>query len=317
VVCRADADPPPLHDLQDKAEFVVVRTEEELREAQPSAEILLLADFRSELLRRVGPSGLRWIHTSSIGVDALLTGAIIDSGVVVTNSRGVFERPMAEWVLGVLLLFAKDLRRTLDLQKEARWLHRESETIAGRRVLLLGPGAVGQETAALLRAAGMSVDVVGRRARDNDPVLGTVHRIDELDRLLPQADAVVLALPLTEATRGILDAERLARTRRGVRVVNVGRGALVDEGALIDALRDGHVSAAALDVFAREPLPPDHPFWAMDNVLVSPHMSADAVGWREAVVDGFAGNLRRWVDGRPLANVVDLRDHGASAPALA
>jgi phosphoglycerate dehydrogenase-like enzyme len=103
--------------------------------------------------------------------------------------------------------------------------------------------------------------------------------------------------------------------REGAWLVNVGRGALIDERALLDALESGRVGAAALDVFEHEPLRSDHPFWAMDNVLVSPHMSADAVGWREAVVDGFAANLRRWRQGEPLANVVDLRDHGAPAPA--
>jgi phosphoglycerate dehydrogenase-like enzyme len=143
-----------------------------------------------------------------------------------------------------------------------------------------------------------------------------VQAIDDLDQLLPEADDVVLALPLTEATRGLIDARRLALMRPGARLVNVGRGALVVEEALLDSVRDGHLGAAALDVFEREPLPPDHPFWATDNVLVSPHMSGDLVGWRDRVVDRFAANLRRWVAGDPLADVVDLRDHGASEPAL-
>jgi phosphoglycerate dehydrogenase-like enzyme len=175
-------------------------------------------------------------------------------------------------------------------------------------VVLLGPGPVGRETAKLLRAAGMVVDVVGRRARE-DAELGHVHAIDELDELLPSADDLVLALPLTEATRGIIDARRLALMRPGARVINVGRGALVVEDALLAAVRDGHLGAAALDVFEQEPLPSDHPFWAMDNVLVSPHMSGDLVGWRARVVDRFAANLRRWVAGEPLADVVDLRAH--------
>jgi phosphoglycerate dehydrogenase-like enzyme len=315
VACAEGAQPPPLERLAGAAELVVVRTEDELRAALPGVEILLLSDIHSQLLKRVGPADLRWIHTTSIGVDALLTHAIVDSQVLVSNSRGVFERPMAEWVLGVLLMFAKDMRRTLELQREARWLHRETQTIAGRRVLLIGPGAVGQATAPLLRAAGMDVTVVGRRARNDDPVLGPVHAVAELDRLLPEADAVVLALPLTPATRGMFGAERLARMREGAWLVNVGRGALIDERALIDELESGRVGGAALDVFEHEPLHTDHPFWMMDNVLVSPHMSADAVGWREAVVDGFAANLRRWLQGEPLANVVDLRDHGAPAPA--
>lgn len=315
VVVPPERDAPPIDRVRDEAEFVIVRTADELRAAQPGVEILFLNDFRTELLRTVGPGDLRWIHTSSIGVDALLTDAIIESGLVVSTSRNVCERPIAEWILAVLLLFAKDLPRTLENQRAAEWVHRETESLLGRRVLLLGPGPVGRETARLLRAAGMVVDVVGRRGR-LDPELGTVLSIDDLDQLLPEADDVVLALPLTEATRGIIDARRLALMRPGARLVNVGRGALVVEQALLAAARDGHLGAAALDVFEQEPLPSGHPFWAMDNVLVSPHMSGDLVGWRDRVVDRFAANLRRWVAGDPLVDVVDLRDHGASEPAL-
>jgi phosphoglycerate dehydrogenase-like enzyme len=316
VVCPPDRDPPPIDKLRNEAEFVVARTADELRAAQPGVEILFLNDFRSDLLRIVGPGDLRWIHTSSIGVDALLTDAIIESGLVVSTSRNVCERPIAEWVLGVLLLFTKDLRRTLEFQRTAEWVHRETESLLGRRVLVLGPGPVGRETASLLRAAGMVVDVVGRRARE-DAELGTVHAIDDLDELLPDADDVVLALPLREATRGIIDARRLALMRPGARLVNVGRGALIVEDALLAAAHDGHIGAAALDVFEQEPLPSDHPFWAMDTVVVSPHMSGDLVGWRERVVDRFGANLRRWIAGEPLDDVVDLRDHGASEPAPA
>ena len=315
VVVPPERDAPPLDPLRDEAEFVVVRTADELRTAQPGVEILFLNHYRSELLREVGPGDLRWIHTSSIGVDALLTKEIIDSGVVVSTSRNVCERPIAEWVLAVLLLFAKDLRRTLEYQRAAAWVHRETEPILARRVLLLGVGLVGRETANLLRAAGMAVDIVGRRAR-TDPGLGPIHAVDELDRLLPEVDDVVLALPLVEATRGILDARRLALMRPGARLVNVGRGALVVEDALLAALCEGHLGAAGLDVFEHEPLPSEHPFWAMDNVVVSPHMSGDLVGWRSRVVDRFASNFRRWLAGEPLADVVDLREHLASEPAI-
>jgi phosphoglycerate dehydrogenase-like enzyme len=315
VVVPPGSDAPPIDKLGDEAEFVVVRTADELRAAQPGVEILFLNHYKSDLLRTVGPGDLRWIHTSSIGVDALLSEEIIESGATVTISRNVCERPIAEWVLAVLLLFTKDLRRTLEYQRTATWRHRETEPLLGRRVVVLGVGQVGRETTNLLRAAGMIVDIVGRSPR-RDPELGAVHAIDEVDELLPEADDVVLALPLTEATRGIIDARRLSLMRPGARLVNVGRGALVVEEALLAAARDGHLGAAALDVFEQEPLPPDHPFWALDNVLVSPHMSGDLVGWRGVVVDRFAANLRRWVAGEPLVDVVDLRDHGASEPAL-
>lgn len=306
---------PPLDHLRELADITVTSTEAEFRAALPGAEILFLNDFRSELLRKVGPGDLKWIHTSSIGVDALLTREIVDGDIVVTNSRGVCERPIAEWVLGVLLMFVKDLRRTIELQQRRQWLHRETEPLLGRRVLVVGPGPVGRETALLLRSAGMDVDIVGRSARV-DATLGAIHSIDELDDLLGTVDDVVLTLPLTAATRGLFDAARLARMRQGTRLVNVGRGAVVVEAALLAALDDGHLGGAALDVFEEEPLPAEHPLWGYGNVLVSPHASGDLVGWRRQVVDSFERNLRRWLSGEPVVDVVDLSEHGVSASAL-
>lgn len=139
--------------------------------------------------------------------------------------------------------------------------------------------------------------------------LGQVRGLDELDLLLPEADDVVLALPLNASTRGLISKDRLRRLKRGAHLVNVGRGPLVDESGLLDVLRDGSLAGAALDVFDVEPLPADHPFWTMPHVLVSPHMSGDLVGWRDEVVRMFAENLERWERGEPLAHVADLSQH--------
>lgn len=306
---------PPVERLKEEAEIVIVRTADELRAAQPGAEILFLNDFRSNLLREVGPGELRWIHTSSIGVDALLTEEIVYSDIVVSNSRGVCERPIAEWILGVLLMFTKDLRRTIELQQQRQWLHRETEPLLGRKVLVVGPGPVGRETVLLLRAAGMDVTVVGRSARE-DSQLGAISSFNDLDRLLGEAQDVVLTLPLTEETRGLFGADRMKRMRPGARLVNVGRGAVVVDQDLIDAVDSGHLGGAALDVFEQEPLPEHSPFWNNSNILVSPHASGDLVGWRGRVVDCFAENLRRWKANEPLRDVVDLSKLGVTAPAL-
>ncbi|NYD25162.1 NAD(P)-dependent oxidoreductase [Kineococcus aurantiacus] len=314
VVVPRDGVVPPLAAAEAEADLTVVRTSGELRAAQEDAEILFLNDFRSTLLREVGPGRLRWIHTSSIGMDPLLTASIIDSDIVASNTRGVCERPIAEWILGVLLLFTKDLRRTIELQSRHSWQHRETEAIQGRRVLVAGPGPVGRETVLLLRAAGMDVTVVGRSARE-DAELGGVRAITDLDDLLPLADDVVLTLPLTEETRGLFDARKLGLMRSGARLVNVGRGAVVVADDLLAAIDGRHLGGAALDVFEQEPLPPEHPFWSRSNVLVSPHASGDLVGWRGRVVDRFVDNLRRWKAGQPLQDVVDLRRLGATAPA--
>lgn len=315
VIVPVGQQAPPMEHLTNEATIVVVRTAGELRTAREGAEILFLNDFRSSLLREVGPGDLRWIHTSSIGVDALLTEEIVNSDILVSNSRGVCERPIAEWILGVLLLFTKDLRRTVELQQEHRWLHRETEPLLGRKVLVVGPGPVGRETVLLLRAAGMDVAVVGRTGR-HDPVLGAIRAFTELDDLLGTVDDVVLTLPLTEETRGLFDATRMGRMRPGARLVNVGRGAVLVESDLLDAVDSGHLGGAALDVFDREPLPGDSPLWDRSSILVSPHASGDLVGWRGRVVDCFAENLRRWKSDKPLRDLVDLKSLGVTRPAL-
>ncbi|WP_120519865.1 D-2-hydroxyacid dehydrogenase [Arthrobacter celericrescens] len=306
---------PPVERLEAEADVVVVRTADEFRAAQPGAEILFLNDFRTKLLRDVGPGELRWIHTSSIGVDTLLTEEIVNSDIVVSNSRGVCERPIAEWVLGVLLMFTKDLRRTIELQRARTWQHRETEPLLGRKVLVVGPGPVGRETVLLLRAAGMDVTVVGRSARD-DAQLGPISGFDDLDALLGEADDVVLTVPLTEETRGLFNAARFDRMRPGARLVNVGRGAVVVEQDLLEAIDTGHLGAAALDVFENEPLPAGNPLWSRNNILVSPHASGDLIGWRGRVVECFARNLQRWKTGEPLNDVVDLKKLGGAAPSL-
>jgi phosphoglycerate dehydrogenase-like enzyme len=204
----------------------------------------------------------------------------------------------------MLLHFVKDVGATTAFQARGEWRHRETETLRGRRALVLGAGGVGREVARLLAAVGMDVGVVARSAR-TDAELGRVHALGELDALLPEAEFLVLAVPLTPATRGLLGRDQLARLPRGVRIVNVARGAVIDDDALIDALRHGHVGGAALDVFVDEPLAPAHPFWGLERAIVSPHMGGDVHGWREACAARFVANLRRWVSGDPLECVVD------------
>lgn len=315
VIVQEGRPRPPVERLEAEADVMVVRTAEEFRAALPGTEILFLNDFRTKLLREVGPGELRWIHTSSIGVDSLMTDEIVNSDIVVSNSRGVCERPIAEWVLGVLLMFTKDLRRTIELQQARTWQHRETEPLLGRKVLVVGPGPVGRETVLLLRAAGMDVTVVGRSARE-DAQLGPVAGFGDLDRLLGEAEDVVLTLPLTEETRGLFNASRLDKMRSGARLINVGRGAVVVEQDLIDAIDTGHLGGAALDVFEHEPLAAENPLWSRKNILVSPHASGDLIGWRGRVVDCFARNLTRWKANERLHDVVNLKKLGMTAPVL-
>jgi phosphoglycerate dehydrogenase-like enzyme len=280
-----------------------------LAESLRGADALFVYDFLSPAVPGAWHAAdrLRWLHIASAGVDPVLFPALVESDVVLTNSRGVFDDSIAEYVLGVVLAFAKDFTRSGALQRETCWKHRETERIAGREVLVVGTGPIGRAIARLLRAAGMRVAGVGRTARDGDPDFGTVHASADLTEHLPQADYVVAVAPLTEQTKGLFDARAFAVMKPSARFVNVGRGELVVTGDLVEALRTGKIAGAALDVFETEPLPADNPLWKMENVLVSPHMSGDFIGWRNTLVEVFAENFHRWLAGQPLDNVVDKK----------
>ncbi len=275
-----------------------------LADALDGSDVLLTWDFTSGAVREAwtaadAGASVRWVHTASAGVDKVAFPELLASDAVLTNSRGVFDRPMAEWVLGAILAFAKDLPRTLALQRDRTWRHRETEPVAGRSATVVGSGPIGHAITDLLRATGMNVQLVGRTARDG------VHAFEALDELLPDTQYLVLAAPLTEQTRGLLHAGTLARLPDTARVINVGRGPLIVQDDLVAALSDGSVAGAALDVFEVEPLPDDSPLWTHPGVIVSPHMSGDIVGWRDTLVDLFVENLDRFVAGRELRNVVD------------
>ncbi|HEV7648805.1 MAG TPA: D-2-hydroxyacid dehydrogenase [Actinophytocola sp.] len=301
-----DTGRPPAEPLEDLAELRFA-TDEDLVSALPGADVLLVWDFRSHALADAWPAAdsLRWVHASSAGVNHVLSAPLVESDVVVTNSRGVFDAPMAEYVLALVLAMAKDLPGTLRLQRERRWQHRETERLGGTQALVAGTGPIGRAIGRTLTAAGLTVTGVGRQARDTDPDLGTVLPMDRLAEGLARADYVVLAAPLTDATRHMIDAAALAAMKPTARLVNVGRGPLVAQDDLVEALTAGRIAGAALDVFADEPLPESSPLWAMANVIVSPHMSGDVVGWRSELVALFHDNLTRYLDGRPLRNVVD------------
>jgi phosphoglycerate dehydrogenase-like enzyme len=307
VLC-GDKQPPDMDGIEQCA--VVRYTDgQNLASALSGADALFVYDFLSTAVPGAWPAAdrLRWLHMASAGVDPVLFPGLRESDVVLTNSRGVFDDSIAEYVLGVILAFAKDLARTLDLQRETRWQHRESERISGREVVIVGTGPIGRAIARLLRSAGMRVAGAGRTARDSDPDFGTVHSSADLGEYLPCVDYVVAVAPLTEQTKGLFDARAFAAMKPSARFINVGRGELVVTGDLVEAIRAGQLAGAALDVFETEPLPADSPLWTMENVLVSPHMSGDFIGWRAKLVEVFAENFRHWLAGEPLRNVVDKK----------
>jgi phosphoglycerate dehydrogenase-like enzyme len=285
-------------------------TAQSVKAVLPEAEALLVWDFAAKGLAEAWPGAarLQWMHVASTGLDRVLTSDVRHRSVVVTNSRGVLDDAIAEYVLGLALAVAKDLPGTLRRQGQRRWEHRPTQRLAGSHALVVGPGAIGRAVGRLLAAVGVTVDAVG--STDRPPRVGepfrTVTSADRLAEVVGGYDLVVLCAPLTERTRGLVDAEVLAAMRPTATLVNVGRGALVDEPALIRSLTDGRPAAAALDVTQVEPLPDGSQLWTHPNVIVSPHMAGDVVGWRDDLLALFVDNLIRFRDGAPLLNVVDL-----------
>jgi phosphoglycerate dehydrogenase-like enzyme len=272
------------------------------------AEVAYLWNYRFGDLPRLRAAAprLRWIQVAAVGVDSVLTPDVVASDVLVTNSRGVFDRGIAEYVLGLLLADAKGLRETFELQRQRVWRHRTTGSVTGRRVAVVGTGSIGRSIARLLAAVGARVELVGTRRRD-DPEFGAVSAAADLVEVAGRSDVLVLAAPATEATRGMVGREVLTALGPDGYLVNIGRGSLVVEPELEDALATGALGGAALDVFAVEPLRADSALWTLPNVVVSPHMSADAGGFADDLVGVFVRNLRLWIDGEPLENVVDKR----------
>ncbi|MEW2044503.1 D-2-hydroxyacid dehydrogenase [Streptomyces sp. NPDC005476] len=297
-----DAEPlPRLGRLTGRAR--VLHTDEASLAARlPEADVLLVWDFTSRAVRSAWPGdGPRpgWVHTASAGVDHLLCPELIASDTVVTNARGIFDEPIAEYVAALVLAMAKDLPRSWELQRRGEWRHRESVRVAGTRAVVVGSGPIGRAVARTLKALGMTAAVVGRVPRTG------IHGPQDLDRLLARADWVIAAAPLTEQTRGMFDTRRFGVMQPSARFVNVGRGALVDEAALVAALERRWIAGAALDVLTSEPLPADSPLWRVPGLLISPHMSGDTVGRHDELGAQFVDLFERWAAGRPLKNVVD------------
>ena len=306
VLTAADEPLLPGLDAVASASIVHVQQESQLATLLPQVDVLVTTDFRNGWLQRHWPGQhrIRWVHATSAGVDVLQFEPLWSSDVIITNARGVFDRGIAEYVLGAILLFAKDTLGNLHHQRAHRWAHRETSLIAGRRALVVGAGSIGRKVAALLGAVDMRVTGVARSARQ-DAAFDAVHADSALPTLLPQSDYVVITAPLTERTRGLFDAVMLGHMRREAVLINVGRGPIVCTKSLADALKRGALAGAALDVFEQEPLPPEDPLWSMPQVMISAHMAGDFIGWRHALAEQFLQNLLRWQRGEPLLNRVE------------
>jgi phosphoglycerate dehydrogenase-like enzyme len=254
---------------------------------------------------------LRWVHATSAGAGEQVRKAGLPAEalkrVTVTTSSGVHAVPLAEFSILGLLAVAKELPLFVEHQRARAWpeVRRPLRELAGQTLFLVGLGEIGREVARLGRALGMRT--VGFRRTQGPPPdhVDEVHGPERLPELASRADTMVVSLPLTDQTAGLVDRATIERLPASCIFVNVGRGGVVDEPALVEALREGRIAGAVLDVFATEPLPEDSPLWALPNVLVTPHAAALSARENERIVELFTDNLRRYLDGRPLRNVVE------------
>ena len=277
-----------------------------LAAAAADAEVMIACSAgrdRVEPILALAPR-LRWIHSLAAGVDTLLFPALVESPIVLTNARGAYSRSLAEWVMAAALFFAKDLRRLVRSQQRSSWDPFDVLMLDGATLGIVGYGDIGRAIAQRGRAFGMKVQAV-RRGAAADPSCERVVGPEGLLEVLSASDYVVVTLPLTSETRKRIGAGELAAMKPSAVFMNIGRGPVVDEAALIDALRAGRLRGAALDVFEREPLAAGHPFYSMENVLLSPHSADHIAGWRRDSMRLFLENLGRFREGRPLRNVVD------------
>jgi phosphoglycerate dehydrogenase-like enzyme len=254
--------------------------------------------------RLMGRYPIRWVHTGSAGVDHILTPAFLRSGAVLTNSAGVHAPSIAEWVALAILAMQKGLGGILANQGRRAWEKVERAELAGTHAVILGAGRIASEVSRRLRPFSIAVTAVSRSGKP-DPRFDTVVSAEKMRDVLAGADWLVVALPLTPATRSLINGEILSILPPRCRLINVARGEIVDQTALLAALKNGSLAGAALDVFEEEPLPEDSPFWTMENVIVLPHTTWRSPEVRARQLSLFEDNLGRFVRGEPLLNVVD------------
>jgi len=277
-------------------------------EGAKSAAVILNWSGSRELLREVFLTcgNVRWVHSKSAGLDNQLFPELVESNVPLTNGRGVFSASLGEFGLAAILYFAKDFRRMLRNQMAGVWEPFDVEEIAGQTVGIVGYGDIGQAVASRVHAMGMHVLATKRHIPEpGDPLIEQFYKPDALRVMLARCDYVVVTAPLTEETRHMLGEAEFAAMKPSAVVINVGRGAVIDEAAMLHALTEKRIKGAGLDVFEQEPLPAGHPFYRLENVLLSPHCADNTADWLDQAMRFFLEQYGRFEKGEPLKNMVN------------
>jgi phosphoglycerate dehydrogenase-like enzyme len=301
-----------LEKLPPETNLAVGNSLEAFERTAPDANIIFNWSLSGDILRevyRLCPR-VQWVHTRSAGLDNLLFPELVESAVPLTNGTGVFSPSLGEFALAAILYFAKDLRRMVRNQEAGVWEQFDITEISGQTVGIVGYGDIGRAVATRVRAMGMRVLAVKRHGPplyNMDPLVSAVYGPDRLLEMLPLCDYVVASAPLTQETKGMIGDSAFAAMKPDAVVVNLGRGPVIDEAALVRALSEKRIKGAALDVFDREPLPEGHPFYGLQNVLLSPHCADHTPDWMERAMQFFLDQFERFTKREPLLNVVDKK----------
>jgi len=283
-----------------------------LPEELPDADIFVGYSLRPKQLPQA--CKLKWIHSTAAGVAQLMYPELRDSGILVTNPSGIFSEPMAEHAIGLMIALARNFPDCVRNQDQRRWAQQELwdkpqhlTELGSKTLLIVGFGSIGQELARLARALRMRVWGVSRSGRGDTTFAEKIIPVSQLDDALPEADFVVIAAPETPETKHLIGPQQFARMKRSAFLINIARGSLLEETALVAALDRGEIAGAALDVAAAEPLPPESPLWTAKNILLTPHTSAvsDRLWPRQTAL--LLELLERWFSGRELFNLVDFQ----------
>ncbi len=307
VLVLSDADDPELRML-DGVPHLRISSLSDLTTEAKQAEIILLWGGSRDLFRAVflASPGVRWVHSRAAGLDKSLFPELVQSPVPLTNGTGVFSQSLGEFALAAILYFAKDFPRMLRNQRAGRWEQFLVDEIAGQTVGIVGYGDIGCAVAGRAHAMGMRVLALKRHAPASaDPLIAQFFKPTELAAMLAQCDYVVVAAPLTPETHHMIGDAAFAAMKPSAIVINIGRGPVIDQAALVRALTDGKIRGAGLDVFEQEPIPQGDPIYKFDNVLVSPHCADQTRTWLKQAMDFFLQQYARFTAGQPLENIVD------------
>ena len=292
--------------------FISGNSAEAFEQAAAHASVLFNWSGSLDLLRKVFGMcpNLRWVHSRSVGLERTLFPELMESPVTLTNGTGVFSASLGEFALAAILYFAKDFRRMVRNQQAGAWEAFDVLPVSGQTVGIIGYGDIGRAIAARVRPMGMTVLALKRHASSltaADPMAERIYQPEQRIDMISRCDYVVVAAPLTSETRGMITDPEFAAMKPTAVVINVGRGPVIDEAALVRALSSGRIKGAALDVFDEEPLPQGHPFYRLENVLLSPHCADHTPDWLDNAMRLFIAQFERFREGEPLLNVVDKK----------